>query len=67
MAEVLHTCSSSFKKFIQEKSHFGPSIDLQIQENTFVIIFRIVIKKKESEGKYSFVKNIIFEFVPHNY
>ena len=34
------------------------SIDLRNQENV-VVIFQSVIKAKESEGKYSFGKNII--------
>ena len=63
---MLHTRYSPFNKFIQKKkSRSRPSIDLQIYENTFVIVLRIVIKIKESNGKYVFMKNIIFEFVTH--
>ena len=53
--------TSSFRK-----KPFRPLIDIQIQGNKFVIVLQVVVKTKESEEKYSFVKNIIFEIVPHN-
>ena len=43
-----------------------PSIDLQNQEN-IIVVFQSVIKAKESEGKYSFGNNIIFEIIPTIY
>ena len=59
-------CFSPFNKFIREKTTLGLGLIFKNQEKTLVIIFRIVIKVNESKGKYSFVKNIIFESVPHN-
>ena len=44
-------------------SHLWASIDLWNQEN-IIIVFQSMIKAKESEGKHSFGKNIIFEIVP---
>ena len=47
-------------------SQLWPLIDLQNQE-IIIIVFQVVVKAKELEGKYSFVKNIIFEIVPTIY
>ena len=57
---LLHSTNSFGKK------PYRPLIDLQIQGNKFVIVLQVVVEIKESEGKYSFIKNIIFEIVPHN-
>ena len=41
-------------------------IDFQNQDNTFDVYFWIMIKVKELEKKYSFVKNINTKIVLHN-
>ena len=37
-----------------------PSIDLQNQENVIVVL-QVVVKAQELEGRYSFIKNIVFD------
>ena len=38
-------------------------IDIRNQENV-IVVFQVIVKMKESKGKYYFVKNIIFEIEP---
>ena len=56
IVKVSHTRSLPFNQFIWEQATPSLRLIIKNQENTFVVIFQIVIKMNESEEKKFFCK-----------